>query len=234
MMSSRMMCLKDKRSISSLYFLAKFCMAPVKNACGKKMPLIQNTGGALPRSNHIWKNSTRAKMSKYQLLRGFRESGPFFTHISGCSFTNIEFPRDSRSPVMTMRPLIALRKSLRVAAMHHSSLLYRKHSCFTTVFIDSSYSVGNLVSQTSSGKGLGKRSWIEAAVSSMTSSADWPPSPPVPISTMLCMPLTSLRPSSCAQVMLQFSCRPNASGIGYRGKVRMNSTNSATPSHSGA
>lgn len=38
--------------------MARLCIAPVKNACGKKMPLTQKHGGAFPRSNHIWKNLT--------------------------------------------------------------------------------------------------------------------------------------------------------------------------------
>merc|ERR1719247_3286577 len=163
-------CLYDKRSISSLYLRAKFCMAPVKKACGKKMPLTQKHGGACPRSYHIWKKAHRARMSRYQLLRGFNESGPFFTHNSGCSLTNKELPIASSSLDMTTRPLSALRNSFRLAIISHKSWLYLRHSCFTTVFINSSYIVGNFSSQISSGKGVAIRSWIEAAVASMTSS----------------------------------------------------------------
>mmetsp|Transcript_59662 Transcript_59662/g.172805 ORF Transcript_59662/g.172805 Transcript_59662/m.172805 type:complete len:210 (+) Transcript_59662:156-785(+) len=208
-------------------------MAPVKKACGKKMPLIQWTGGVFPRSTQAWKNWQRAMMSRNQLLSGFRDNGPFLDHNSGTSLTNKDLPKDSRSAVMTIKPLMALRKSFSVLPISHSSLLYRKHSCFTTVFMDSSYSVGNLISHSSSGKVCGSRSWIDAAVSSMTSSADLPPSPPPPATTMLCMPVSSANASSCAQVMLQLSCKPKASGMGYSGKPRMYSTNSATVLASG-
>merc|ERR1719235_2271474 len=137
-MWSKQICLKESKSISSLYCLAKFWSAPVKNAWGKKIPLIQKSGGGFPRSYHIWKNSHLARMSRYQLLRGLSERGPFATHSAGCSLTNSDFPRDSRSNDMTTRPFSAFLNSIRCSSIAHSSLLYRRHSCLTTVFIDCS------------------------------------------------------------------------------------------------
>lgn len=47
---------KAKVSIGMVYFLAKFCMTPVKKAWVKKKPDNQKVGG-LPSSYHFWKRN---------------------------------------------------------------------------------------------------------------------------------------------------------------------------------
>lgn len=47
-------------------------------------PHLEEPHGASPRQSSS-SRLTRAKMSKYQLLKGFSDKGPFFDHLAGRS-----------------------------------------------------------------------------------------------------------------------------------------------------
>lgn len=49
-------------STEIVFFRAKFCKQPVRNACGKKKPDIQKLLG-MPASIQLFKNETRARKS---------------------------------------------------------------------------------------------------------------------------------------------------------------------------
>ena len=59
-------------SMEMTSFLAKFCSVPVRKACGKKNPLIQNTGG-MPLSIQFIMKSVLANRSVTQEARGFSD-----------------------------------------------------------------------------------------------------------------------------------------------------------------
>ena len=61
----------DTASIGMVYFLEKFCYAPVKKAVVKNKPLNQNTtGGSV--SNHFFMNANRASKSVMYGANGFK------------------------------------------------------------------------------------------------------------------------------------------------------------------
>lgn len=64
--------LNEMVSMEMTDFLAKFCSVPVRKACGKKNPLIQNTEG-IPWLIHFCRNSIRCTKSFTQDAKGFSD-----------------------------------------------------------------------------------------------------------------------------------------------------------------
>lgn len=59
-------------SIETIDLLAKFCRVPVRKACGKKKPLIQNTGG-MPSVIQVCRNWILCSRSITQEAKGFSD-----------------------------------------------------------------------------------------------------------------------------------------------------------------
>jgi len=96
-------------SMAYLYLRAKFCLSPVKNACGKKNPLIQKHIG-VPSFSHLFRKSTRAVRSDSQFVRGLtdRNPQPFSSvHERGTSLRSMRLPKSSKFWFITILPLLA-------------------------------------------------------------------------------------------------------------------------------
>jgi len=167
---------KSTISIGCLYFLAKFCFKPVKNACGKKKPLIQKHFG-VPLVSHSFKNLILSPRSLSQLVSGLIERNPHpfsSVHDEGTSFLSIHIPKSSSTWFMTMRPRFAFIYCLISTSIVFINALYLPHSWVKTVFILSEYEVGYFISINSKSNNFGILDWINNAFSSFTSSGDLP------------------------------------------------------------
>mmetsp|Transcript_18826 Transcript_18826/g.48255 ORF Transcript_18826/g.48255 Transcript_18826/m.48255 type:complete len:211 (-) Transcript_18826:5252-5884(-) len=208
------------RSMAYLLERAKFCMTAVKKACGKKRPETQKHTGC-PSLYHVLKKCTRSFRSLYHAVSGFMDRKPTPAQPSGTIFAKRPLPTLSRSSVMTTKPLTARRKRGSCICRSSMSLLYFAASCFTTVFRDSSYFVGNLSSYAKRSKDFGVSSMSSAASSSMTSSGDLPPPPPPPLPELRDRMSSSIAmDSDSAHVISQFSCSPKTSGGVWMGRPR--------------
>merc|ERR1711871_1338582 len=96
-----------------VYLRAKFWRVPVRNACVKKKPEIQNIGGTPP-SIHLSKKLRRCIKSSTHEPNGLRDGYATLDHSVGTWPSVMERPISSSSRLITTSPIIAFCTSRRV------------------------------------------------------------------------------------------------------------------------
>ena len=139
--------------------------------------------------------------------------------MAGTLPITMELPICSSSIDMSTSPLMAFCTSCSVIVTSSISRLNRINSCVSTVFIDSSYRTGNMISAFSMSNIGGIRAEISFA-SSSNISPQLLPSPPRARGCRLRAVSSSALVSEIAHEIFALSCRPNTSGPSLKGRVR--------------